>query len=126
MYRSVYFFLLSVIIVACNKNSGTSADRQAPVIAISSPAAGQVFAGGQSITIAGTISDDNYIAEVHIHVTNSVTGALLMDVHLYPAAASASFLQNFNVVSGTNYRITVTAKDRAVNEGRSSTDVSAN
>lgn len=110
----------------CSKNSGTEKDIALPVITISSPTAGQTFVPGQTISIAGSITDNNYIAEMHIHVSNYNTGALLMDVHLYPAASSTTFNQSITAVAGVNYKIQVIAKDKAVNEARSSVEVSCN
>jgi hypothetical protein len=49
-----------------------------------------------------------------------------MDVHLYPNNSTASFDQSITAASGINYKIQVIAKDRAVNEARSSVEVSCN
>lgn len=76
--------------------------------------------------MTGTITDDKYIAESHIHVTNKITGELLMDVHLYPGASSASFNQSINASSGKTYKITITAVDKQVNEGRATVEVTCN
>ncbi len=96
-----------------------------PDITITSPANGQNFTSGQTIPITGSITDDKFIAEVHIHVTNTNTGALLMDVHLYPNGSPATLNQSITAVADINYKIQVIAKDRAVNESRSSVEVSA-
>ena len=63
---------------------------------------------------------------MHIHVTNRITGALLMDVHLYPGNSSTTFNQSIAAVAGVNYKIQVIAKDRAVNEAISSVEVTCN
>ncbi len=124
MKTLILLFALFSCGVSCTKDAATANDRELPVIIFSSPTTGQVYAAGQAITISGTITDNDSIAEVHIHVTNINTGSLLMDVHLYPGASTASFNQSITAVAGINYKILVTAKDRAVNEGRNSVEVS--
>lgn len=125
MNRTVIILLL-IFVAACSKDPATANDTTAPVITLNSPSANQVFTPGQPINISGSISDNNYIAEVHIHVSNTNTGALLMDVHLYPAGSTATFNQSLTAVAGVNYKIQVIAKDKAVNEGRSTVDASCN
>lgn len=114
-----------MMLAGCSKNSSVE-DTILPVITITSPVNGQVFTAGQTIPISGTITDDQYIAEIHIHVTNINTGALLMDVHLYPGANTTIFNQSLTAAAGINYKIQVIAKDREVNEARSTVDVSCN
>lgn len=118
--------MLIALSVGCSKKSGSEKDTVLPVITISTPLNGQAFTPGQSIPISGTITDNMYIAEVHIHVSNINTGALLMDVHLYPASAGTAFNQSITAVAGINYKIQVIAKDKAVNEARSSVEVTCN
>ena len=125
MNRTVIILLL-IFMVACSKDPATANDTAAPVITLNSPSANQVYTAGQPINISGSITDNNYIAEVHIHVSNTNTGALLMDVHLYPAGSTATFNQSLTAVAGVNYKIQVIAKDKAVNEGRSTVDASCN
>lgn len=120
------WIVIVLVLAACSKDPQTAGDTQLPVITISTPTAGQVFTTGQSITISGSITDDNYIAEVHIHVSNTNTGALLMDVHLYPADKSMTFNQTITATTGTNYKIQVLAKDKAVNQATSAVEVSCN
>ena len=75
---------------------------------------GQTFTPGQTIQMSGNIIDDKFIAEVHIHVTNTNTGTLLMDVHLYPGMAVRQLLINQLLQQQVvNYKIQVIAKDRA-------------
>lgn len=118
--------LLLLIMASCSKDGDTANDTTSPVIVLSNPSDGQSFTAGQAITISGSVTDDNYIAEIHIHVSNNNTGVLLMDVHLYPAGASATFSQSLTSAAGVTYKIQVIAKDKAVNEGRSTVLVSGN
>jgi Bacterial Ig domain len=122
--KIIGFFLMLLTVSACSKKNDQPADLVKPVITINTPFNGQVFTAGQSIPIAGTITDNQYIAEVHIHVSNNLTGTLLMDVHLYPASASTTFNQSITASAGIEYKIQVIAKDKNVNE--SNTTVLAN
>ncbi len=112
-------------IASCSKSAGEK-DNQRPVVTITSPANGALFSVGQVITIAGTATDNDHIVEMHIHVSNTNTGTLLMDVHLYPAGPNAVFNQPLTAAAGVNYRIQVLAKDRSANETISSVEVSCN
>ncbi len=115
-----------LILAGCSKKPGAGNDNILPVITINNPVNGQTFSPGQLIQISGTISDNNYIAEVHIHISNINTGALLMDVHQYPASATTVFNQSITAAAGINYRIQVIAKDKAVNEARATVEVICN
>lgn len=97
-----------------------------PAIIINSPTEGQAFTAGQPIRIAGGVTDNQFIAEIHIHVTNLNTGSLMMDIHDFPNAASAGFDQSFTAGAGINYRIQVLAKDKSANEAISTVNVSCN
>ena len=117
-------FLLTLL-TACGKPAAEK-DKIFPVVSISSPANGQNFTPGQPIPITALVTDETYIAEVHIHVSNTNTGELLMDVHEYPAGKTGNISQSITAVAGVNYKIQVIAKDRAVNESRSTVEVSCN
>ncbi len=117
-------FLLTLL-TACGKPAAEK-DKIFPVVSISSPANGQNFTPGQPIPITALVTDETYIAEVHIHVSNTNTGELLMDVHEYPAGKTGNISQSITAVAGVNYKIQVIAKDRAVNETNSTVLVSCN
>ena len=122
-----YLLLITTIVFAsCSKNKESERDKIFPVITINTPVNGQSFTAGLSIPISGTITDNEYIAEVHIHVSNNNTGALLMDVHIYPGTNSTNFNELITASTGINYKIQVIAKDRAVNESGSVVEVSRN
>jgi hypothetical protein len=124
----VYYILIGwgLLLTGCSKKSNQEKDSQAPVITLTAPVNGQVFTAGQSIAIAGSITDDNYIAEVHLHVYNMNTSSLLMDVHLYPASPSAAFNQSIIASAGVAYKIQVIAKDKEINEASQTIMVSCN
>lgn len=126
MKKWVCGILLLSVLSGCSKDKTTESDNVFPVITLNNPVNGQNFAAGQTIPINGTISDNNYLAEVHLHVSNSTTGTLLMDVHLYPAAANTVFNQSITATAGVNYKIQVIAKDKNVNESRSTVEVTCN
>jgi Bacterial Ig domain len=124
--KTVLFALYAALLLcACGKPAAEK-DKIFPVVAISSPANGQTFTPGQPIPINATILDETYIAEVHVHVSNTNTGELLMDVHEYPAGKTGNITQSITAVSGVNYKIQVIAKDRAVNESRAYVEVTCN
>lgn len=125
MNRLVFTSIILTLLSACGK-SAAEKDKVFPVVSISSPTAGQVFTPGQLIPINAAITDETYIAEVHVHVSNTNTGELLMDVHEYPAGKTGSISQTITAASGVNYKIQVIAKDRAVNESRQSVEVACN
>jgi len=114
-----------ILLSACGKPAAEK-DKIFPVVSISSPANGQTFTPGQPIPIIATIMDETYIAEVHVHVSNTNNGELLMDVHEYPAGKTGTIRQTITAVAGVNYKIQVIAKDRAVNESRAYVEVTCN
>jgi hypothetical protein len=123
------FFLIAPWIMAagCSKKSSVEKDNEPPVIIITSPVNNQTYSPGQVLNISGSITDNNYIAEVHIHVTNFDTGVKYLDVHIYPSGNSTVFSnQSLTTVGGINYQIQVIAIDRAVNQAVSSVEVSCN
>lgn len=122
------WLLLSFILLAtaCSKSSGGDDDTQSPAITISSPANNSSVTGGQAVNITGTITDNNRIAELHVHISNNNTGTLLIDIHRTPAGNSYSLNENFTTQAGITYKIQVIAKDAAANETTSSVLVTAN
>lgn len=126
--RTGFFYILLILpVLGCSKKSGSDNDTVPPVIIIVAPVAGQVLASGELININGNITDDRFIAEVHIHVTNTGTGLKLLDVHLYPGSSATTFSnQSLTAVAGANYKIQVIATDRSVNQSISSVEVVCN
>ncbi|PZR24584.1 MAG: hypothetical protein DI535_21660 [Citrobacter freundii] len=124
--RSLSAIILCFLAGSCSKDSGGSNDKQPPVITIATPAANQQFTGGQTIAITGTVTDNEKIAELHVHISNVATGALLIDIHRYPASSDYALSESFQAQAGIQYKIQVIAKDNSANEGRSSVEISAN
>ena len=109
--KTIFACIGAILLLGCSKKSTAEKDTVYPVITFTTPTNGQNFTPGQAIQISGSITDDKFIAEVHIHVTNINTGALLMDVHLYPNGSATTFNQSIAAVAGINYRIQVIAKE---------------
>ena len=118
------YYSLLVLTVACTKTSPRSNDRESPTVRVTQPVNNAVVNANLPLTITGTVSDNQYIAEIHIHITNLNTGQLLLDVHLYPASAQSTFSQAFTPQAGQRYRIQVIARDRSVNEGSETLEIS--
>jgi hypothetical protein len=120
------FILSSIFLVAgCSKNSNAD-DKELPVIQLVSPTNNQVFTAGQTVPVSGTISDNNKLAELHVHISNNGTGQLLIDIHRYPPAATYSLNENFQPQAGIVYKIQVIATDKSGNQQFASVLVSAN
>ena len=118
--------LLSVIMsLACSKNEKVK-DNELPVVTITSPNNNQVYNAGETVNITGTLSDNQKLTEVHVHISNNSTGTLLIDIHLNPGAATYSLNENFLTQAGVSYKIQVIAKDNSANENRSAVEISSN
>lgn len=117
---------LLLALAACSKNERESDDKTAPVVELTSPGNNQQFTAGQTIAISGTITDDVKISELHVHISNKETGALLIDIHRYPGVATYPLSESFQAQAGIGYRIQVIAKDNSANEGRTTVEISTN
>jgi Bacterial Ig domain len=122
---SLYFFLC-VLLSGCSKNSQSNKDTELPVITLDTPLNNQNFADGQTVTISGAITDNQYIAEVHIVVSDLATGDLRVHAHLYPASTAASFSQDFTVNTGVDYKVEIIVLDRSRNQAVSSVQITCN
>ena len=101
-------------------------DTTSPLITLSTPSNGQAYTSGQSIRISGSVTDNDRIAEIHVHVNNLATNTLLLDVHLYPGSSDALFDQSITATAGTDYKIQIIAIDRYVNQSVITAQVSCN
>lgn len=121
------FLLFSLVFIfACSKNSGGSNDNEAPVVTLSSPTPSQQFTSGQTVFINGQLTDNEKLSEVHVHISDIQTGALLIDIHRYPAASTYTLEESFQAQAGIAYKIQVIAKDNSANEGRAVVEISTN
>ena len=120
-------FLLLFVFLGCSKDEdNTEQDNELPVIVINSPDNKQVFNAGDRVIITGSVTDNKQVEELHIHVTDIFTGALLIDVHRAPQTSSYSLNESFQTQSGIDYRIEIIAKDNSNNENRASVEISTN
>lgn len=118
-------FISLILLQACSKNEKAS-DNELPVVTITSPNNNQVFSAGETVTIKGTLSDNQKLTEVHVHISNNSTGTLLIDIHRNPGAATYSLNESFVAQGGINYKIQIIAKDNSANENRSTVEITSN
>lgn len=115
MKRLVIAVGFGLALVACSKKGSSVSDRELPVITINTPAGNQVFQAGDAISVTGTATDNQKLAEVHVHVYNNTTGAELYDIHHAPLASSYNFNESFTAQSGIFYKIQIMAIDVSAN-----------
>jgi hypothetical protein len=123
-FSSILLFTL-LFLISCSKNEDTT-DNELPVIQLTTPVNNQVFTGGQTVSVTGSISDNSKIAELHVHISNNATAQLLIDIHRYPASASYSLNESFQAQAGITYKIQVIAVDKSANQETQSVLISAN
>ena len=115
-------FILSV---ACNKSNG--GDSTKPAISLTSPTANQQFSGFATVSLTGTIVDDDKLHEVHVYVINKGTSAEVVHIH-ESSVNSPSYVINTSFVAqpATTYRIRIEADDAVGNESNVEIEVKAN
>jgi len=126
MKKTIPYYILLMVLVSCSKDSKQSNDKELPVIQLTSPSNNQVYSGGQTANITATITDNNKLALVHVHIYNNGTGQLVMDIHRSPTGSSYSLNETLQVVAGTEYKIQVVAIDNSANQQIQTVLISAN
>ncbi|MEO8403603.1 MAG: Ig-like domain-containing protein [Chitinophagaceae bacterium] len=126
MAKKIFIILFLFSLTACSKNKSGSDDHQLPVIQLTSPTNNQVYTAGQSINITGTITDNDKIAEIHVHISNNTTAQLLEDIHRFPTSGSYSLNESFTAQTGISYKIQLIAIDKSANQQIQTVMVSAN
>jgi len=126
MKKTIPYYILLMVLVACSKDNKQSNDKDLPVIQLTSPSNNQVYSGGQTANITATITDNNKLALVHVHIYNNGTGQLVMDIHRSPTGSSYSLNETLQVVAGTEYKIQVVAIDNSANQQIQTILISAN
>jgi hypothetical protein len=125
------------ILSACSKGGSTPDDNHiidnndviAPVIEITTPTDGQVFANGNSINVTGKVTDDGGLYRGSIRITNDANGSLVKE-QLYEIHGFQSF--NFNISHTTSitavsdYTVTVRFEDHGTNVTAASVKVKVN
>jgi len=126
MKKTIPYYILLMVLVSCSKDNKQSNDKELPVIQLTSPSNNQVYSGGQTANITATITDNNKLALVHVHIYNNGTGQLVMDIHRSPTGSSYSLNETLQVVAGTEYKIQVVAIDNSANQQIQTVLISAN
>jgi hypothetical protein len=126
MKKIIPYYILLMGLAACSKDSKQSDDKELPVIQLSSPSNNQIFSGGQTANITATITDNNKLALVHVHIYNNGTGQLVIDIHRSPAASTYSLNETLQVQAGIEYKIQVVAIDNSANQQVQTVFISAN
>jgi Bacterial Ig domain len=125
MKRSFVLYLL-FILAACSKGSGKDKDYDPPVLTLNTPTNNQVYTAGQNIMISGSASDNKYINQIHVVITNLATGTEYLHVHIHPNSSSFNFNQAYAAQAGITYKIDVIVDDASSNSTAKSVQVSCN
>ena len=107
----VLIFALTSL-AACKKNGG---DTLKPLIQISTPTPNQQFSAFSTVTISGTITDDDEIHEVHVEVVNKNNSTAVIHFMEHVDAKTYNIHQVFVVQAGITYKIHVEAHDHVGN-----------
>lgn len=111
------FVLISICLLSAGcKKSSADDDKEMPVIVLTSPVDNSTVAGGGSINISGTITDNKNVYMIHVHISDYTSGKLLVDIHRYPDNTSYNLAESFTATAGITYQVQVRARDNAANE----------
>lgn len=111
---------------ACSKGSGNDKDYDAPALTLNTPLNNQVYMAGQNIMIAGAATDNKFINQIHIVISNLATGTEYQHVHIHPNSSSFNFNQPYTAQAGITYKIDVIVDDASANSVAISVEVSCN
>ena len=117
-------YIAFILSVACNKTS--SGDSTKPAISLTSPTANQLFGGFVTVSLAGTIVDDDKLHEIHVYVINKGTNAEVLHIHELPNSPVYTINSSFVTQPNTTYRIQVVADDAVGNASVMEIEVKAN
>jgi hypothetical protein len=124
--KNIALLITLLTTLSCSKNSDKQKDQDAPVIQVTTPLNGHIFTAGQTMQITGSVTDNKYIKEIHVEITDLITAQEYLHVHIHPASAAFNFNQGFLVEAGKQYKIRVIADDPSSNSSIKSVEVSAN
>ena len=122
VFLAVFLFTM-LFFIGCKKDS---VDTQKPVVKINSPAWGDSFPDGDSVTVTATISDNSDLGEVHFEVTNKANSAEIVHLHLFPNSKTYDLTEGFSVHSGITYHIVVEGDDKSGNAAEDVIEISGN
>jgi len=112
------------VLLACLQAGCSKTDTSAPVISLSSPVEHAVFAGGQTVHITGTITDNEGIHMVHVTVLDESTNGHLLHFEEHTDSKLYQLNQQFQVAAGRSYMIEVSAEDHDQNAANKELEVS--
>lgn len=115
--------VLGILLASCHSDS---VDDEKPVISITSPTNGQSFTAGQTVTVAATVSDNDEIHEVHLHVINIVTGVHEILFEEHTDAKTYTLNKTFTAKAGANYQVLLEADDHSGNQASAEVRVTGN
>ena len=122
---NILLLLTLAIFVTCSPASEDK-DKEAPTINLYTPQDQQGFTGSQTILISGSVKDNQYIKEIHIEISNQLTGEQYLHVHIHPDSAESTFNQNFTIQTGIVYSIRVIADDANSNSSVKKIQIACN
>jgi hypothetical protein len=111
MKRTLIAFCI-LLLIGCSKSGG---DSTKPVVAISTPTDNQQFNAFSSVTISGTVADNDLIHQVQVIVTNIANNSEVLHFQGNIGAKSYNINQVFTVQPATTYKIHIEADDSAGN-----------
>lgn len=117
-------YIALIMVVACKKSG--SGDNTKPSITLTSPTANQQFGGFVTVSLAGTVVDDDKLHEVHVYVINKGTNAEVVHIRELPNSAVYTINSSFVTQPNTTYRIQVVADDAVGNASMAEIEVKAN
>lgn len=111
-----------------SRKKSTDEDLSVPVVTLSSPVASQSYAGGGTVSINGTVTD-NSLHELEITITNNATSAVLytktISVHnLTSYTINENWINSVAVL--TNATLKVEAHDHSENHGEKTVQIILN
>jgi hypothetical protein len=124
--KKYFLSYLLLLLIGCSKSSDNDKDYDPPVLTLNTPVNNQVFTAGQNMIISGIASDNKFIDQVHIVITNLATGTEYLHIHIHPNGNSSNFSQSYAAQAGIAYKIQVIVDDGSTNSTAKSVEVSCN
>jgi hypothetical protein len=117
------FFCVVALLMSlgCKKS-----DTLSPVITVMSPNENQVFAGGTTVMVRATITDDHSIHMVHVSVVDKLTDGHVVHFEQHTDSKSYEVNQSFLAIAGRSYAIEIEAADHGDNTSKKELTISAN
>jgi len=130
MIRRFFSFatLISVVFISCSKDSGGSTPADiAAVIDLTAPAPLTVFLNGSTVSVDGTVVDNNVLSTVSVSIKNKNTNAVLFSS---TSSTGANTFYRYHwawtvtgVTGPTPASLTITSKDKYNYESTKSIDI---